>query len=182
MSATPDKIKYAYDIPESNIIRWDQEDIKLCQNIDNPQSRIRLEEKYGPDFIEILNTFSDHQIKMKYSEYPEMHILTQSLPDDVKTEIITETEGTSYGISNTAILSLTTDKKNFQEPVQVMERCYSIFGKRGKYIPDPKYPNPFMKRIADMCSNSKSRYIGDASGQAKVVLAFLPPNNINQTL
>lgn len=51
-----------------------------------------------------------------------MHILTQSLTDDVKTEIITETEGTSYGISNTAILSMTTDKKNFQEPVQVMER------------------------------------------------------------
>ena len=181
MSATPNKIKYTYDIPESNILRWDQEDIKLCQNIDNPQSRIRLEEKYGPDFIKILNTFSDHHIKMEYSEYPEMHILTQSLPDDVKTEIITETEGTSYGISNTAILSLTTDKKNFQEPVQVMERFYSIFGKRGKYIPDPKYPNPFMKRIANICSNSQSRYIGDASGQAKVVLAFLPPNNINQT-
>ncbi len=57
MSATPDKIKHAYGIPESNILRWDQEDIKLCQNIDNPQSRIRLEEKYGPDFIKILNTF-----------------------------------------------------------------------------------------------------------------------------
>ena len=38
-----------------------------------------------------------------------------------------------------------------------------------------------MKRIANICSNSQSRYIGDASGQAKVVLAFLPPNNINQT-
>ena len=182
MSATPDKIKYAYDIPESNIIRWDQEDIKLCQNINNPQSRIRLEEKYGPDFIEILNTFSDHQIKNKYLEYPDMHILTQSLTDDVKTEIITETEGTSYGISNTAILSMTTDKKNFQEPVQVMERiAFPIFGKLGKYTPDPKYPNPYMKRIADICKNSQSRYIGDRSGKVKVVLAFLPPNNINQT-
>lgn len=182
MSATPDKIKYAYDIPESNIIRWDQEDIKLCQNIDNPQSRIRLEEKYGPNFIEILNTFSDHQIKNKYLEYPDMHILTQSLTDDVKTEIITETEGTSYGISNTAILSMTTDKKNFQEPVQVMERiAFPIFGKLGKYTPDPKYPNPYMKRIADICKNSQSRYIGDRSGKVKVVLAFLPPNNINQT-
>lgn len=182
MSATPDKIKYAYDIPESNIIRWDQEDIKLCQNINNPQSRIRLEEKYGPDFIEILNTFSDHQIKNKYLEYPDMHILTQSLTDDVKTEIITETEGTSYGISNTAILSLTKNKKNFQEPVQVMERiAFPIFGKLGKYTPDPKYPNPYMKRIADTCKNSQSRYIGDRSGKVKVVLAFLPPNNINQT-
>ena len=182
MSATPDKIKYAYDIPESNIIHWDQEDIKLCQNINNPQSRIRLEEKYGPDFIEILNTFSDHQIKNKYLEYPDMHILTQSLTDDVKTEIITETEGTSYGISNTAILSMTTDKKNFQEPVQVMERiAFPIFGKLGKYTPDPKYPNPYMKRVADICKNSQSRYIGDRSGKVKVVLAFLPPNNINQT-
>ena len=181
MSATPDKIKYAYDIPESNIIRWDQEDIKLCQNIDNPQSRIRLKEKYGPDFIKILNTFSDHEIKKKYLEYPDMHILTQSLTDDVKTEIITETDGSSYGISNTAIFSLTTDKKNFQEPVQVMERFYSIFGKLRQYTPDPKYPNPYMKRIADICKNSQSRYIGDRSGQAKVILAFLPPNNINQT-
>ena len=181
MSATPDKIKYAYDIPESNIIRWDQEDIKLCQNIDNPQSRIRLKEKYGPDFIKILNTFSDHEIKKKYLEYPDMHILTQSLTDDVKTEIIAETAGTSYGISNTAILSLTKNKKLFQEPVQVMERFYSIFGKLRQYTPDPKYPNPYMKRIADICKNSQSRYIGDASGQAKVVLAFLPPNNINQT-
>ena len=153
MSATPDKIKYAYDIPESNIIRWDQEDIKLCQNIDNPQSRIRLKEKYGPDFIKILNTFSDHEIKKKYLEYPDMHILTQSLTDDVKTEIITETDGSSYGISNTAIFSLTTDKKNFQEPVQVMERFYSIFGKLRQYTPDPKYPNPYMKRIADICKN-----------------------------
>lgn len=182
MSATPDKIKYAYDIPESNIIRWDQEDIKLCQNIDNPQSRIRLEEKYDPDFIRILNTFSDHQIKTEYSEYPEMHILTQSLPDDVKSEIIAETADTSYGISNTAILSLTNNKKLFQEPEQVMERiAFPVFGKRGKYMPDQKYPNPFMKRIADICSNSQSRYIGDRSGQVKVVLAFLPPNNINQT-
>ena len=181
MSATPDKIKYAYDIPESNIIRWDQEDIKLCQNIDNPQSRIRLKEKYGPDFIKILNTFSDHEIKKKYLEYPDMHILTQSLTDDVKTEIITETDGSSYGISNTAIFSLTTDKKNFQEPVQVMERFYSIFGKLRQYTPDPKYPNPYMKRIADICKNSQSRYIGDRSGKAKVILAFLPPNNINQT-
>jgi len=181
MSATPDKIKYAYDIPESNIIRWDQEDIKLCQNIDNPQSRIRLEEKYGPDFIKILNTFSDHQIKTEYSEYPEMHILTQSLPDDVKSEIIAETAGTSYGISNTAIFALTKDKKNFQEPVQVLELWYSILGKCGKYIPDQKYPNPIMKRIVNICKNSQSRYIGDLSGQVKVVLAFLPPNNINQT-
>ena len=181
MSATPDKIKYTYDIPESNIIRWDQEDIKLCQNIDNPQSRIRLEEKYGPDFIKILNTFSDHEIKKKYLEYPDMHILTQSLTDDVKTEIITETDGSSYGISNTAIFSLTTDKKNFQEPVQVRERFYSIFGKRGKYMPDQKYPNPYMKRISDICSNSQSRYSGDGSGQVKVVLTFLPSNNINQT-
>ena len=181
MSATPDKIKYAYDIPESNIIRWDQEDIKLCQNIDNPQSRIRLEEKYGPDFIKILNTFSDHEIKKKYLEYPDMHILTQSLPDDVKSEIITETDGSSYGISNTAIFSLTKNKELFQEPEQVMERFYSIFGKRGKYMPDQKYPNPYMKRAADICKNSQSRYIGDRSGQVKVVLAFLPPNNINQT-
>ena len=181
MSATPDKIKYAYDIQESNIIRWDQEDIKLCQNIDNPQSRIRLKEKYGPDFIKILNTFSDHEIKKKYLEYPDMHILTQSLTNDVKTEIITETDGSSYGISNTAIFSLTTDKKNFQEPVQVMERFYSIFGKLRQYTPDPKYTNPYMKRIADICKNSQSRYIGDRSGQAKVILAFLPPNNINQT-
>jgi hypothetical protein len=181
MSATPDKIKYAYDIPESNIIRWDQEDIKLCENIDNPQSRIRLEEKYGPDFIQILNTFSDHQIKTEYSEYPEMHILTQSLPDDVKSEIIAETEGSSYGLSNTAIFALTKNKELFQEPEQVMELWYSILGKCGKYMPDQKYPNPIMKRIANICSNSKSRYIGDCSGQVKVVLAFLPPNNINQT-
>lgn len=181
MSATPDKIKYAYDIPESNIIRWDQEDIKLCQNIDNPQSRIRLEEKYGPDFIKILNTFSNHEIKKKYLEYPDMHILTQSLTDDVKTEIITETYGSSYGISNTAIFSLTTDKKNFQEPVQVMERFYNIFGKFRKYTPDPKYQNCYMKRIANICSNSQSRYSGDGSGQVKVVLAFLPLKNINQT-
>jgi len=181
MSATPDKIKYAYGIPESNIIRWDQEDIKLCQNIDNPQSRIRLEEKYGPDFIEILNTFSDHQIKKKYLEYPDMHILTQSLPDDVKSEIIAETGSSSYGISNTAILSLTKNKELFQEPEQVIERFYSIFGKLGKYMPDQKYPNPYMKRIVDICKNSQSRYIGDRSGQVKVVLAFLPPNNINQT-
>jgi len=181
MSATPDKIKYAYDIPESNIIRWDQEDIKLCQNIDNPQSRIRLKEKYGPDFIEILNTFSDHQIKKKYLEYPDMHILTQSLPDDVKSEIITETDGSSYGISNTAIFSLTKNKELFQEPEQVIERFYSIFGKLRQYTPDPKYPDPFMKRVADICKNSQSRYIGDRSGQVKVVLAFLPPNNINQT-
>ena len=71
-----------------------------------------------------------------------MHILTQSLPDDVKSEIITETEGTSYGLSNTAIFALTKNKKNFQEPVQVMELWYSILGKRGKYMPDQKYPNP----------------------------------------
>ena len=180
MSATPDKIKYAYDIPESNIIRWQQEDIKLCQNIDNPQNRIRLEEKYGPDFIQFLNTFSDHEIKKKYLEYPDMHILTRTLPGNVKSEIITETNGSSYGTSNTAIFALTKDKKNFQEPVQVMELLFSIFGKRGKYMPDQKYPNPYMKRIADICSNSQSRYSGDGSGQAKVVLAFLPSDNINQ--
>ena len=89
--------------------------------------------------------------------------------------------GTSYGISNTAIFALTKDKKNFQEPVQVLELWYSILGKCGKYMPDQKYPNPIMKRIANICSNSQSRYIGDLSGQVKVVLAFLPPNNINQT-
>jgi hypothetical protein len=184
MSATPDKIKHTYEIPESNIIRWDQEDIKLCQIIDNPQSRIRLEEKYGPDFIKILNTFSDHEIKKKYWEYPDMHILTQSLTDDVKSEIITETEGTSYGISNTAIFALTKNK-NFQKPVQVMERLYSIFGKRGKYMPDRKYPNPYMKRIEDISSHSQRDIlgVGDVIGecrQAKVVLTFLPSDNINQ--
>ena len=193
MSATPDKIKHTYEIPESNIIRWQQEDIKLCQIIDNPQSRIRLEEKYGPDFIKILNTFSDHEIKKKYWEYPDMHILTQSLTDDVKSEIITETEGTSYGISNTAIFALTKNK-NFQKPVQVMERLYSIFGKRGKYMPDRKYPNPYMKRIEDISSHSQRDILGREvvhgglferdgryiSRQAKVVLTFLPSDNINQ--
>jgi hypothetical protein len=65
--------------------------------------------------------------------------------------------------------------------VLISLRFSTIFGKLGKYTPDHKYPNPYMKRIADICKNSQSRYIGDRSGKVKVVLAFLPPNNINQT-
>lgn len=179
MSATPQKIKHAYDIPEAHTISWDLEDIQLCKTIDRPESVNRFREKYGQEFLDVLCMFSTHRIKTEYAAFPDMHILTQSLSDDVKSQIISETDGTSYGYSMTAAFALTTDKKRFQRPDEVMKLMYTIFGKRGIRIPDPLYENCYTKRVEDVCKQTGSRYMGDSSGDVSVVMAFLPGDQIN---
>jgi hypothetical protein len=179
MSATPQKIKHAYDIPDAHVIHWDLEDVTLCKNINRPETFARFEEKYGGEFIDLFRTFSNHQIKTEYSQFPEMHILTQTLPDDIKSQIVSEVNGSSYGYSMTATFGLTSDKKGFQRPDEVSKLFYCLFGKHGTRIPDPVYENCFMKRIEDVCKETGSRYIGDSSDDVKVVMAFLPGDNIN---
>ena len=179
MSATPQKIKYAYGIHDSTIITWDLEDINLCKNIYDPKSILRLEEKHGTQFMEVLDTYSKNSIKEMYSNFPDMHILTRGLSDDVKHQIITETGESSYGYSFKSVFGLTESKKHFQRPDEVLKLFYTLFGKRGTRMPDPLYEKCFMKRIEDICQYTDSRYIGDASDDVKVVMAFLPGDDIN---
>ena len=71
-----------YNIPKDCWILWDLEDIKLCKNITNEGSIIRLVEKHGDCIQNIISKYSQDSIISEYSKYPELWLLTDELSDE----------------------------------------------------------------------------------------------------
>lgn len=99
ITATYSKPINDYDIPRDCWILWDLEDIKLCKNITNECSVIRLVEKHGDCIQDIVSKYSKDSIINEYSKYPELWLLTDDINPDVVSEIINDTQNNHYGWS-----------------------------------------------------------------------------------
>jgi len=195
ITATYSKPINDYNIPKDCWILWDLEDIKLCKNITNKGSIIRLVEKHSDCIQNIISKYSQDSIISEYSKYPELWLLTDEINKNVVTEIINYTRDNNYGWSTDACFLLKQgleENKNvineeFQNERENLKLWYRIFGKYNKYgIPDKNYPDDivYMKRIQKICHNPSinSRFIGedDFKNEPMIIMAFLPQNNIDK--
>lgn len=191
ITATYSKPTQDYNIPREHWILWDLEDINLCKQIDKENNVERLVEKHGDDIQHLLQQYSTENIIADFSKYPDLDILTMNISSTILPEILKETRDNLYGWSPDAcfLLKQGVDDKNnivyqleFQNKEENLKLWHTIFGKQGKFgIPDKNYPDElvFMKRIEKICKNpiTSSRFVGDLD--QNVVMAFLPPNNID---
>ena len=83
ITATYSKPINDYNIPKDCWILWDLEDIKLCKNITNECSIIRLVEKHGDCIQNIISKYSQDSIISEYSKYPDLWLLTDEINPDV---------------------------------------------------------------------------------------------------
>jgi hypothetical protein len=194
ITATYSKPINDYNIPKECWILWDLEDIKLCKNITNEGSIIRLVEKHGDCIQNIISKYSQDSIISEYSKYPELWLLTDEINPDVVSEIINDTQDNNYGWSPDACFLLkqaikkdVVIKEEFQNEGENLKLWYRIFGKKNKFgIPDKDYPDDivFMKRIEKICKDPTidSRFIGegDFHNEPMIIMAFLPQNNIDK--
>ena len=194
ITATYSKPINDYNIPKDCWILWDLEDIKLCKNITNEGSIIRLVEKHGDCIQNIISKYSQDSIISEYSKYPELWLLTDEINPDVLSEIINDTQDNNYGWSPDACFLLEQAikkdkviKEKFQNEGENLKLWYRVFGKKNKFgIPDKDYPDDivFMKRIEKICKDPTidSRFIGegDFHNEPMIIMAFLPQNNIDK--
>ena len=201
ITATYSKPINDYDISKDCWILWDIEDIKLCKNIKNESSIIRLVEKHGVCIQDIISKYSHDSIISEYSKYPDLWLLTDKINEEVVTEIVNDTHDNNYGWSPDACFLLKQSikkdkethkskiviKEEFQNEGENLKLWYRIFGKKNKFgIPDKDYPDDivFMKRIEKICKDPTidSRFIGegDFRNEPMIIMAFLPQNNINK--
>jgi len=193
ITATYSKPCNDFGIQRDSWILWDLEDIQLCKSIDKPRSIHRLVEKHGNQIQDIIGNYSIENIISEYSKYPELWIMTHRLKPDVISEIIRKTADNYYGFSTEACFLLKQARNEdgtiqygdkFQNEKEMLKLFYKIFGKRDRFgIPDSEFPDEdvFMKRIERVCKNplTKSRFIGDTC-EPMIIMAFLPPNNIDK--
>jgi hypothetical protein len=201
ITATYSKPINDYNIPKDCWILWDLEDIKLCKNITNEGSIIRLVEKHGDSIRDIISKYSHDNIISEYSKYPELWLLTDEINPHVVSEIINDTQDNNYGWSPDACFLLKQAikkdkethkskiviKEEFQNEGENLKLWYRVFGKKNKFgIPDKDYPDNsvFMKRIEKICKDPTidSRFIGegDFHNEPMIIMAFLPQNNIDK--
>tara|TARA_B100000963_G_scaffold361920_1_gene400892 strand:+ start:2294 stop:6442 length:4149 start_codon:yes stop_codon:yes gene_type:complete len=201
ITATYSKPINDYNIPKDCWILWDLEDIKLCKNITNEGSIIRLVQKHGDCIQNIISKYSQDSIISEYSKYPELWLLTDEINPDVVSEIINDTQDNNYGWSPDACFLLkqaikkdkethkskVVIKEEFQNEGENLKLWYRVFGKKNKFgIPDKDYPDDivFMKRIEKICKDPTidSRFIGegDFHNEPMIIMAFLPQNNIDK--
>lgn len=181
ITATYTKPINDYNIPKSNWILWDLEDIRLCKNL----NKERLIEKHGEEIDIILKKYTTDNIKEEYSKYPELILLTNEIKKEFVNEIIQNTKDNNYGWSTDAcfLLKQNNEEIEFQNNNENLKLWYRIFGKRDKFgIPDSEYPDNlvFIKRIEKICKNPEfnSRFIGDTE-EPMIIMAFLPQNDID---
>lgn len=184
-TATYRKPIHELNIPEECHCLWDEECIKLCKNISNPENKEKLIKKLGEEFREIIYQYSDENIMEEYSQYPQMEIFTNSLTENAfaglhKRNQIEGREHDGHMIANCFLLN--EDKETFQSPVHVLDIFWMLFGKIiqddfGGY-PDPNYPKKlvFIERIISFCKKNNSRYIGEGEFKNKpmIIMCFLP--------
>ena len=198
ITATYSKPINDYNIPKNCWILWDLEDIKLCKNISDEGSIIRLVEKHGVCIRHIISKYSQDIIISEYSKYPELWLLTDEINQDVVTEIINDTLDNNYGWSTDACFLLKQAikkdkdteskiviKEEFQNEGENLKLWYRIFGNKNKFgIPDNKDDIVFIKRIEKICKDPTidSRFIGegDFHNEPMIIMAFLPQNNIDK--
>lgn len=162
ITATYTKPVNHYNIPRTEWILWDVEDIKFCKNINKDNNKEELINKHGDIMKHIIQEYSNNNIITEYSKFPELCILTGELTDDTINDIINETQNTSYGwsvkssfllqdgfIKNNTTPSSTGLKRGclskFKDDNTALDIWYRIFGKN-KQINNSLSDNKLIKK------------------------------------
>ena len=188
ITATYSKPINDYNISRDSWILWDLEDIKLCKNINNEQSIIRLVEKHGDEIKDAISKYSQQNIIDEYSKYPDLEILTWEINENIKQQLIERNQNSEQGwsldgvfLGNWDLKTLKSDEKmTFQKKSAVLDVFNHIFGEYDQFgIIDNKYPvkHVFMEQIKNICLEKNSRHIDDFC-EPMVIMCFLPQNNI----
>lgn len=199
ITATYSKPINDYNISKDCWILWDVEDVKLCKNISDESSIIRLVEKHGECIRDIISKYSQESIIGEYSKYPDLWILTDEIKPDIVKQIKINTQDNNYGWSIDSCFLLVEQveynqetgqpvvvvKEEFQNDRENLKLWYRIFGKKDSMgIPDNEYQDNivFMKRMEKISKNHNSRFIGkgDFQKEPMIIMAFLPQNNIDK--
>jgi len=122
LTASYQKPRDHFDIPESNCIFWDLEDSKLMRRWGDSDVIERLCEKYLRDDVlaihsEMLaNGETDVSIRKPYKSAPQLGILTTSMQSDVYEELsrTLNTSDNMYGFSMRSLFMPTKNGKKFQ--------------------------------------------------------------------
>jgi len=195
ITATYFKPVFNHNIPKSNCVLWDLEDIKLCKTIHNEESQNRLMKKHGEDVVKsILDAYTLDDIQEEYLKFPELCVLTLELKPDIMKKIIDKTKNSYKGWSTDAAQLITqayNEKENkillnnkFQNEDAVLKLWYMIFGKKDEFGYDDEYPSEivFMERYKQICQKFNSRIIGEGNFRKEpmIIMAFLPEINIDK--
>lgn len=177
ITATFSKPVHTFGIPEEAWVTWDLEDIQLCKHIDDPDNLSRLVEKHSPFVTPLLQEYTLEDIKKQYSIYPDMHLLTLDLKEQVQHDILRAFANKPDGFSIESILLLQYDEDDnplpkFQNESAVIKLLQVIFG-------NTTNQSYFQIHIPGLIDKAKS--IADKNGsrwfsteEPLNILAFLP--------
>ena len=177
ITATYMKPMNTFGIPKEAWVMWDLEDVKLCKTIHLDSSFEKLYLKHGSILKTIYEKFSKEKIMNDYSIYPDLHLMTWNLNDDVEQDLIDTYKDTIKGFSTDSIFLLKSKDKEpipeFQNEDAVKNLIYAIFGriiKKSRYTIEES--TSIMGNINSICKNMNSR-VGTID-EPLSVLCFLP--------
>jgi hypothetical protein len=187
ITATYIKPLIDYNISKKCLLLWDLDDINLCKSINEEGNLNRLVEKHGEDIKDSISKYSSAVLIAEYSKFPELQILSWEIKQEAQTRFINLTKNNPYGWSPEACFLPINDNTvdELQNEEENLKLWRFIFGASIQNIPDPEYPDNkvFMKRIESFCRGERSsRFMGggDFYEEPMIIMAFLPPNNIEK--
>jgi hypothetical protein len=160
-----------WNIPKHCQFYWDLEDEQMCKNRDI----LGLIDKHGEDVSLFLRTENQEHLLSMYDKMPDLHIITNMM-DRERYEVIKERiRDTSYGFSNSTLLSTTKkgDNFNYIEEVDNMLRYISGNGTVDK-VQDPIRDKKSIFERIKYISNFKNSRTKLNNGDFTSQLWFLP--------
>ena len=171
LTATYAKPLNEWNIPTNCQFYWDIEDEQMCKKRDING----LIEKHGEDVLLFITKENQERLLSVYDKMPDLHIITNMM-DRKRYEMIKERiQDTSYGFSNSTLLSTTKDGKSFNYTEEVDNLLKYISGKGT--IDETEDPIRDKKSIFERIktiSNSKNSRTKLNNGDFSSQLWFLP--------
>jgi len=171
LTATYAKPLNEWNIPTNCQFYWDIEDEQLCKKRDING----LIEKHGHDVSSFITKDNQERMLSVYDKMPDLHIITNMM-DRKRYEMIKERiQDTSYGFSNSTLLSTTKDGKNLNyiEEVDNMLKYISGKGKIDETEDPIRDKKAIFERIKTI-SNTKNSRTKLNNGDFTSQLWFLP--------
>ena len=171
LTATYAKPLNEWNIPTNCQFYWDIEDEQLCKKRDING----LIEKHGHDVSLFITKENQERMLSVYDKMPDLHIITNMM-DRKRYEMIKERiQDTSYGFSNSTLLSTTKDGKNLNyiEEVDNMLKYISGKGKIDETEDPIRDKKAIFERIKTI-SNTKNSRTKLNNGDFTSQLWFLP--------
>jgi hypothetical protein len=176
-TATPEKPRLYYKIPNENIFKWTSNDniLMSCYNVDNKKLLLNNHNLSESEFDKILSKFDIEDTKNLYSKFPSFYNLiihpTKQCIKEFQT--INSFEGQEHhGFSFESVLML--NKKKFQSENSVKSLLYYIFGQTKKINGSSKYAEDGIPGVIEtyesICDNIGQRICFDGEQKRPLII------------